>query len=110
MSVPFIARKTDKRLPKYQDAEDSDVFILSGAEDLVPVLIQNGESWERKRFDSPDGVYTIERYRPRVEALFARIEKWQEKQSGQIHWRSVSKDNVTSIYGKSAGSKIHDAK
>src|SRR6266699_1681183 len=40
LSLPSITRKTDKGLPKYQDADESDVFILSGAEDLVPVLTQ----------------------------------------------------------------------
>jgi RHS repeat-associated protein len=111
ISVPCISRKTDKRLPKYQDLENSDVFLLSSAEDLVPVLVQNGENeWTRKPFDSVDGLYTIERYRPRVEGLFARIEKWQDKQTGQIHWRSISKDNVTSIYGKSTESRIADPK
>src|SRR5213080_483205 len=38
LSLPSITRKTDKGLPQYQDAQDSDVFILSGAEDLVPVF------------------------------------------------------------------------
>ena len=49
LSIPSITRKTDKGLPKYQDAEDSDVFILSGAEDLVPVLVdKGGGNWERE--------------------------------------------------------------
>ena len=48
LSLPAITRKTDKGLPKYQDAVESDVFILSGAEDLVPVLVKNGEAWERE--------------------------------------------------------------
>ena len=34
LSPPSITRKTDKGLPRYQDAHESDVFILSGAEDL----------------------------------------------------------------------------
>jgi hypothetical protein len=38
LSLPAITRKTDKGLPQYRDAEESDVFILSGAEGLVPVL------------------------------------------------------------------------
>jgi hypothetical protein len=38
LSLPSITRKTDKGLPQYFDAQDSDVFILSGAEDMVPVL------------------------------------------------------------------------
>src|SRR5215212_11683683 len=43
LSIPAITRKTDKGLPRYRDAEECDVFILSGAEDLVPVL-SKGES------------------------------------------------------------------
>ena len=35
-----MTRKTDKGLPQYLDAVNSDVFILSGAEDLVPVYRQ----------------------------------------------------------------------
>ena len=38
LSLPSITRKTSKGIPKYQDADESDVFILSGAEDLVPVF------------------------------------------------------------------------
>ena len=42
LGVPEISRKTDKGLPRYfdgsDDGDDSDVFILSGAEDLVPVF------------------------------------------------------------------------
>jgi hypothetical protein len=41
LSLPSITRKTDKGLPKYRDGEGSDVFILSGAEDLVPVFKSN---------------------------------------------------------------------
>lgn len=36
LSLPSITRKTDKGLPRYQDADEADVFILSGAENLVP--------------------------------------------------------------------------
>src|SRR5918995_1889913 len=38
LSLPAVTRKTDKGLPRYRDAEESDVFVLSGAEDLVPEL------------------------------------------------------------------------
>ncbi len=49
LSLPSITRKTDKGLPKYQDADESDVFILSGAEDLVPALTQNASGeWVRE--------------------------------------------------------------
>jgi len=35
LDLPAITRKTDKGLPQYQDGQESDVFILSGAEDLM---------------------------------------------------------------------------
>ncbi|KAF5437174.1 hypothetical protein C5S35_05330 [Candidatus Methanophagaceae archaeon] len=108
LSLPSVTRKTDKGLPMYQDAEESDVFILSGAEDLVPVLVNQDGEWQRDPFDSEDDVYTIQRYRPRIEGLFARIERWTDKQNGDIHWRSITKDNITTIYGKTGNSRIAD--
>lgn len=110
LSVPFITRKTDKGLPKYFDAEESDIFILSGAEDLVPVLIDEKDGWKRESFDSPssDPGYTVQRYRPRIEGLFARIERWTNKQTGISHWRSISKDNITTLYGKRDDARIAD--
>ncbi len=67
LSLPGITRKTDKGLPQYRDADESDVFILSGAEDLVPVLDINGDRFE-DRSSFPE--YKIQRYCPRIEGLF----------------------------------------
>ncbi|MEG4576207.1 SpvB/TcaC N-terminal domain-containing protein [Microcoleus sp. N3A4] len=103
LSLPSITRKTDKGLPRYQDLEESDIFILSGAEDLVPVLRADGS---RESFNSPDGQFKIQRYSPRIEGLFARIERWTKLDSGEVHWRSLSKDNITTLYGKTAESRI----
>ena len=111
LSLPAITRKTDKGLPQYRDAEESDVYILSGAEDLVPVLVEANGQWQRST-DPPrtvDGVeYSIQRYRPRIEGLFARIERWTNLKTGEIHWRSITKDNVTTLYGKDNNSRIFD--
>jgi RHS repeat-associated protein len=110
LSVPCITRKTAKGIPLYDDAEESDVFILSGAEDLVPVLTDNGGDWARDPLPRTldDGEYAVHRYRPRIEGLFARIERWQHKTTGETHWRSTTRDNVTSIYGRSPESRIVD--
>src|SRR5215475_1502155 len=43
LSLPAITRKTDKGLPRYDDADETDVYILSGSEDLVPLLEHNGD-------------------------------------------------------------------
>ncbi len=104
LSLPSITRKTDKGLPQYLDAVESDTFILSGAEDLVPLNLPDG-----KRFEDTTSVpgYTIHRYRPRIEGLFARIERWTH-QSGDVHWHSISKDNILTLYGKDDNSRIVD--
>lgn len=104
LNTPQIARTTDRGLPRYQDAEESDVFLLSGAEDLVPLLI-NG----KRHADSASVPgYTIRRYRPRIEGLFARIERWTKDSDGDTHWRSISGDNVLTLYGFLPADRIAD--
>ncbi|MDR3736355.1 MAG: SpvB/TcaC N-terminal domain-containing protein, partial [Acidobacteriaceae bacterium] len=102
---PSISRKTDKGLPRYLDDFESDVFILSGSEDLVPELTADGV--RRVDDDSVPG-FAVHRYRPRIEGLFARIERWTHRASGEIHWRSISRDNVTTFYGVDDNSRIFD--
>jgi RHS repeat-associated protein len=104
-SLPAIARKTDRGLPRYRDREESDVFILSGAEDLVPELRSDGSRFEDTSL-APG--FTVHRYRPRVEGSFARIERWTSQATGESHWRSISRDNVATLYGRTAESRIVD--
>jgi RHS repeat-associated protein len=106
LSLPSISRKTDKGLPRYRDAEESDEFILSGAEDLVPVVVESGED-PLRTVDLKS--YRIQRYRPRIEGLFARIERWtNELNPVDSFWRSISRDNITTWYGKTVESRIAD--
>jgi len=83
LSIPGIARQTSKGIPRYDDAQD--VFILSGAEDLVPV--ESGPNFTR--------------YRLRTEGLFARITHHSGVEGN--YWKVESKDGLISIYG-TAGS------
>lgn len=115
LPLPAITRKTDKGLPQYRDAEESDVFILSGSEDLVPAFKRNADgSVARDQHGDPvpdeesRNGYFIKRYRPRIEGLFARIERWTGLSDGDTHWRSISKDNVLTVYGSTAESRIAD--
>lgn len=106
LSLPAITRKTDKGLPQYLDGQESDVFILSGAEDLVPVLRPDGT---RFKDDTTAPGYVIHRYRPRIEGLFARIERWTSvTDPTDVHWRSLSNDNILTIYGQDENSRIAD--
>ncbi|MDQ6788071.1 MAG: FG-GAP-like repeat-containing protein [Acidobacteriota bacterium] len=110
LSVPRISRKTEKHLPEYKDEEESDTFILSGAEDLVPLLENDGGNWKpyKKQKTENGASFTVRRYRPRIEGLFAIIEKWKNNASGETHWRTVTRDNVHSYFGTTLTSRLSD--
>src|SRR5690606_7605504 len=48
LGLPNISRRTDDGVPRYEDGVDSDVFLLSGAEDLVPELVEQAGEWVRR--------------------------------------------------------------
>lgn len=119
LSLPAIKRKTDKGLPRYLDEADSDTFLFSESEDLVPEFAKeadghfhtdDGGNYIIKEMDSPDGLFTIKFYKPRIEGLFARMEMWTGKTSQEIKWRVITKENVTTLFGWSASSRITDPK
>ncbi|WP_210570625.1 SpvB/TcaC N-terminal domain-containing protein [Streptomyces sp. GESEQ-4] len=87
LSLPGVSRKTSHGVPRYVDAhgegdEPADVFVMAGAEDLVPVA----------------GSYPGRvRYRPRTEGLFARIEHVRDATGD--YWEVRSKDGSLTSYG-----------
>ncbi|MDO7877730.1 SpvB/TcaC N-terminal domain-containing protein [Hymenobacter sp. ASUV-10] len=92
LSVPGVTRKTSKGIPRYDD--DQDVFILSGAEDLVPIV--------RKKLTEVGRTGHKVQYRPRTEGLFARIEHYRYHDDAQQYydyWLVWSKDGLRSFYG-----------
>ena len=101
VDFPSIQRRTDKRLPQYKDDEESDVFLFSGAEDLVPV---NGE----QRNTEIDPKYEVSRYIPRIEGLFARIEKVKKIADGNVFWKVTTKENVVTFFGMSENTRIQN--
>ena len=111
VKLPMVTRKTDKGLPQYNDAEDFDIFLLSDAEDLMPALVESDKGWslnavERSLYGSP---YNVQQYLPRVEGLFARIERWTNvSDATDVFWRTISRDNITTWFGLTAASRIAD--
>lgn len=95
LSSGSIRRKTSRGLPKYNT---DDVFVLAGAEDLVPV----------DEADAMRGAYHVVRFRPRIEGAFARIEAWTHLGTGEMHWRTITGNNVTSLFGVDSASRISD--
>lgn len=125
LGLPSIKRKTDQGLPKYLDDIESDTFLFSETEDLVPEFqkshgdlkggfaLDDEGNYQYKELhppDSPHPDYVVRFYRPRIEGLFARIEKWININSGEIKWRVITKDNRTTLFGWSEASRICDPK
>lgn len=112
LSLPSIQRKTDKKLPEYKDYNDSDVFLLAGAEDLVPHYI--GEELDviypekENTSPAPNTVYRVKRYVPRIEGLYARIEFITELGSNGSWWRVTTKDNIVTYYGLTDNGRVAD--
>ncbi|XZF16349.1 SpvB/TcaC N-terminal domain-containing protein [Chitinophagaceae bacterium MMS25-I14] len=102
--LPAIQRKTDKKLPQYNDAEETDIFLLAGSEDLVPML-NDGIVVE-----FTTGFYHVRRYIPRIEGLFARIEWIHRQDSTDSWWRVTTKENITTWYGLTPAGRISDPK
>jgi RHS repeat-associated protein len=84
-SIPTIARKTSKGIPTYDDTKD--IFVLTGAEDLVPV---------------PGAPAGGQRYRPRTETLFSRIDHYRHIGPGGTlvdYWEVRTREGFTSYFG-----------
>ena len=96
LSLPSITRRTDRGIPRYADVEEADTYVLSSAEDLVPV-----------RADRRDG-HSVTRYRPRLEGAFSIVERWRRDSDGDTHWRTISNQSITSFYGSTSASRIAD--
>ncbi|KAH7109097.1 insecticidal toxin complex protein [Dendryphion nanum] len=112
VGIGAITRKTDDGVPQYND---NDTFILSGAEDLVPLLTYDTatSSWIDPGATpaTVDGIaYQVHRFRPRTEGTFTSIERWTPDQLGSngTYWRVLSASNETNLYGSTIESRIFD--
>ncbi|KAK4169648.1 virulence plasmid 65kDa B protein-domain-containing protein [Cladorrhinum sp. PSN259] len=106
LAMDSVTRRTSKGLPRYRDDQESDVFLLSGGEDLVPVMLP-GATRHEDTVSVPG--YTIHRYRSRIETSFKRVERWTNSAvDGDVHWRVLTSDDALHIYGRNANSRISD--
>lgn len=83
IGLSAIARKTEKRLPTY---DENDVFILSGFEDLVPI--------KQEKFGISGQVTT---YLPRTEGSFSWIRHFVDGDANW--WLVIDRSNVRRWYG-----------
>lgn len=118
LGIPGVTRKTSKGIPRYRDrASDPnewDTFVLSGAEDLVPVALWKVDAvnpLQRTKIDHPTlqdyATAAIVQFRPRTEGLFAQI--FYHRDATQSYWEVRSKDGITSFYGRDESSRLVNA-
>ena len=95
LRLPGVFRKMSRGVPRYADAVGAgadgpraDVFVLSGAENLVPV-----------EGSHPGRV----RYRPRTEGLFARIQHVRDVPGN--YWEVRSRDGLLAACTDSASTR-----
>ncbi|UKZ56118.1 hypothetical protein TrVGV298_009946 [Trichoderma virens] len=103
--VDSISRKTSVMIPVYDD--DQDTFVHSTVGDLVPI-VDTGSGKPVERDDELDGInYRVRPYRPRVESDPIRVERWVSQDgSDEMHWKTMSSNGITVIFGKDAQSQI----
>jgi hypothetical protein len=78
LTIPPITRKIDKGLPQYKTPR----YLTYSSSPALSA---------------------------RIEGLFARRERWTNvNNSSDVHWRSISRDNVPTIYGKDENCRIAD--
>jgi RHS repeat-associated protein len=108
LDLPSIQRKTSRRLPLYEDGTESDIFMFTGVEDLVPVLREDKSgNWTVFEFTAPSGE-KVRRYRPRIEKDFYRIERITPPGSHTFYWIVTSPNNIVTVYGKSVSARLAD--
>ena len=95
LGIPGVSLKMSKGVPRY---EGKDIYILSGAEDLLLVQEQVEGSGQQQEIHR--------HYRPRTEGLFARIV--HVTGNGKNHWEVTSKSGIKSVYGKERTSRVYD--
>ncbi|KAK0651019.1 virulence plasmid 65kDa B protein-domain-containing protein, partial [Cercophora newfieldiana] len=111
LGLPSISRKTSQGIPKYSDNDETDVFLFTAVEDLVPKISDatggqgKGPVWVERK----DGQWTVREYLPRTEGGFSRIERWFKLgDPSATYWRTISAANVVSFYGRDSNSRVMD--
>jgi RHS repeat-associated protein len=108
IGVPFIARQTDRGIPKYDDPPaggpwqpEQDRFVFNGGQELVPICLVGGTEAAPKCQGSlaeeqmPNWSVGWQYFRPRVEGSFQRF-FWS---TDHRTWRVQDKSGVTMELG-----------
>lgn len=101
IGVPFIARQTDRGVPRYKDQSiwhpEQDHFVFNGGQELVPICTVSGSTCAGALENEAMPVWADgwQYFRPRVEGSFLRF-FWAPN---HLTWRVQDKSGVTMELG-----------
>ncbi|KAI0543611.1 65kDa B protein-domain-containing protein [Xylaria curta] len=104
--VDSISRKTSVMIPVHNDNEDE--FVHSSAGDIVSVLeASNGGQKPVEWEEVLGGIhYRVRLYRPRVETVPLRVERWTSQDSSSVRWKTISSGNIVANFGETTSSRV----
>lgn len=90
--IPSVSVDLKRRLPTY---DESQIFRLSGTGELVPRLRSDGTPLDEDR-----GAFRVRPFIARDHSSHLLIERWTEKATGAVHWRTRDARDTLTIYGR----------
>lgn len=78
-------------LPRH---DGSDAYASSMGGTLVPMRDAQGRALLRQ-----DGAFAVETYRPHLDQSLIRHERWTERATGRVHWRTRDTTDTLTLYG-----------
>lgn len=105
LRLPFIARRTDKGIPRY---DGHDTFVTESGDVLVKRFDkQNGQYVPHVTSKQVNGIdYIVTAYRRRLEGEYDRIEHWADTATGETHWQIVNSDNTLTLFGSTEQARL----
>lgn len=91
--LPSVSIDTRQHVPKW---DGTDTYQFS-SDELVPWKELIEGQWRLRNYDTE--THSIICYRSRTSASVLRVEKWTEKRTGKIHFRTRDARNVLTVYG-----------
>lgn len=106
VNLPYIGIIMRNGTPLYNGKEK---YAFNEGVDFIPLTetLPGGEPVIVRRTETENGItYSITSYLQQEEEEFILIEQWQDEATLGIFWKTISRANVTNIFGKDSNARI----